>query len=81
MTPLELRAARIKLGLSVDGFARVVGVQAGRTVRRWEDGSRDIPGPVIILTWLMHMPAVRQALRVEEIRATANKAPSRAPES
>jgi DNA-binding transcriptional regulator YiaG len=65
MTPEELTAARHKLGLSVGQFATIVGVQAGRTVRRWEDGSRDIPGPVVILVWLMlNIPEVRKALRV-----------------
>lgn len=67
MTPHELRHARHRLGLSVDQFARVVGVAAGRSVRRWEDGTRDIPGPVIILTWLLlNVPAVRRALQVAD---------------
>ena len=67
MTREELRHARHRLGLSVDQFARVVGVQAGRTVRRWEDGSRDIPGPVSILPWLLlNLPPVRRALQVAD---------------
>ncbi|MGH2619531.1 MAG: helix-turn-helix domain-containing protein [Anaerolineales bacterium] len=49
MTPAELKHYRKSLGLSVEAFARAVGVMAGRTVRRWEDGTRDIPGPVIVL--------------------------------
>jgi hypothetical protein len=49
MTPAELKAARHSLGLSADGFARLVRVESGRTVRRWESGERDIPGPVIVL--------------------------------
>jgi transcriptional regulator with XRE-family HTH domain len=44
MTPADLKAARKALGLSAEGFARLVGVQSGRTVRRWERGDRDIPG-------------------------------------
>ena len=46
MTPADLKAARKALGLSAVGFARLVGVQSGRTVRRWERGDRDIPGTV-----------------------------------
>lgn len=46
--------ARQALGLSAEGFARAVRVESGRTVRRWEAGERDIPGPIITLLeiWL-----------------------------
>jgi transcriptional regulator with XRE-family HTH domain len=49
MTPAELKAARHALGLSAEGFARLINVQSGRTVRKWEAGDRDIPGPVIVI--------------------------------
>lgn len=54
MTPNELKSARHTLGLSAESFARAVHVESGRTVRRWEAGERDIPGPVIVLLriWL-----------------------------
>ena len=54
MTPAELKSARAALGLSAEGFARAVRVESGRTVRRWESGERDIPGPVLALLdiWL-----------------------------
>ena len=54
MTPADLKAARHVLGLSAEGFARAVRVESGRTVRRWEAGDRDIPGPVTVLVelWL-----------------------------
>jgi transcriptional regulator with XRE-family HTH domain len=59
--PSELRSARTTLGLSAEGFARLVGVESGRTVRRWEAGERDIPGPVRVLTEaLMESRAVRR---------------------
>ena len=45
-TPEELKAARHALGLSAEGLARMVRVESGRTVRRWEAGDREIPGPV-----------------------------------
>ena len=53
-TPADLvRSTRTALGLSAEGFARAVHA-TGRSVRRWEDGSRDVPGPVIVLCrlWL-----------------------------
>ena len=48
-TPDERKAARRALGLSADGLARVVRIEDGRTVRRWEAGEREIPGPVTVL--------------------------------
>jgi DNA-binding transcriptional regulator YiaG len=50
MAPDIFRAARAALGLSTDAFAKLVHVESGRTVRRWEAGERDIPGPVQVLT-------------------------------
>ena len=65
MTPAELKSARKTLGLSQADFARVVAVASDRTVRRWEDAERDIPGPVVVLTGLLlRFPAVRKALGV-----------------
>jgi transcriptional regulator with XRE-family HTH domain len=49
MTPAELKAARHALGLSAEGFARLVRVQSGRTVRRWEAGDAPIPGAVDVI--------------------------------
>lgn len=46
MTPANLKSARHALGLSAEGMARALQVSSGRTVRRWEAGDRDIPGPV-----------------------------------
>jgi DNA-binding transcriptional regulator YiaG len=48
-TPAELRAARDFLGLSAEGLARMLGVEDGRTVRRWEAGERELPGWVIVM--------------------------------
>jgi len=48
MTPAEFKAARHALGLSAEGMAKALQVASGRTVRRWEAGDRDIPGPVKI---------------------------------
>jgi len=49
MTPADLKSIRHSLGLSAEAFARLVRVESGRTVRRWEAGDRDIPGPVIVI--------------------------------
>lgn len=66
MTPAELKSARHALGLSAEGFARLVRVESGRTVRRWESGERDIPGPVAVLVdVLLTNAAARRRLGVE----------------
>jgi DNA-binding transcriptional regulator YiaG len=49
MTGQDLRRSRLALGLTLDEFARLVRVSSGRTVRKWEDGEREIPGPVTVL--------------------------------
>jgi DNA-binding transcriptional regulator YiaG len=60
VTPADLKSARTALGLSAEGFARLVRVESGRTVRRWEAGERDIPGPVqVLVDLLLALPAAR----------------------
>jgi transcriptional regulator with XRE-family HTH domain len=55
MTPIELREARRKLGLSTAALAKVLrlGSNGGRTVRRWEAGEFEPSGPVIVAIELM----------------------------
>ncbi len=50
MTPAELRAARVKLGLTQKALARELrmGEHGWQSVSAWESGSRDIPGPVAV---------------------------------
>lgn len=61
MTPGELKSARKSLGLSQAELARVVGVDSDRTVRRWENAERDIPGSVeVLLRLLVELPAARR---------------------
>lgn len=63
MTPNELKSKRHGLGLSAEAFARLVRVESGRTVRRWEAGDRGIPGPVeVILDVLEAVPAAKRWL-------------------
>lgn len=61
MTADEFRAIRNGLGLSAEGLATILQVHSGRTVRRWEAGEREVPGPVaVLLSALMESEAVRQ---------------------
>lgn len=64
MTPEEFKQARRKLGLSLSQVAELLQLgnednperwkEAARTIRRWEAGQRDIPGPVaVIMRWLL----------------------------
>ena len=65
MQPNELKAARAALGLSAEAFARLVHVESGRTVRRWEAGDSEIPGPVAVLVGaIMSSAAVRRYFRL-----------------
>ena len=45
----ELKAARRILGLSAEGLAMMVRMGDGRTVRRWESGESEVPGPVTVV--------------------------------
>jgi len=66
MTPDELKSIRRSLGLTADAFAALVRVANGRTVRKWEAGDRDIPGPVTVLAeGIRDHSAVRKWLGVE----------------
>ena len=54
MTPTEFKEARHTLGLSTAKLAELFQVSSGRTVRRWEAGDRDIPGPAkVLMRWLV----------------------------
>jgi hypothetical protein len=48
-TPEAVKEARNVLGLTVDQLARMLRVDAGRTVRRWEVAGATIPGPVTVV--------------------------------
>jgi DNA-binding transcriptional regulator YiaG len=77
MTPTQLKKARHALGLSAEGFACLVGVKSGRTVRRWESGEREIPGPVFYLLAMIQNPALAKYTRdVMVPHFRANKDPA-----
>jgi DNA-binding transcriptional regulator YiaG len=65
MTPTECKARRRALGLSTIEFGRVVGA-APRSVRRWEDGSQDVPRSAeIIVTLIETFPAARKFMGIK----------------
>lgn len=47
---MAIALALERLALTTGQAARVCGVDA-RTVRRWLDGTRDVPAPVLRLLW------------------------------
>jgi hypothetical protein len=62
-TPDELRAARSVFGLSAEGLAAMVRMGDGRTVRRWETGDSEIPGPVtVVLETAMDFLSEKEAI-------------------
>lgn len=80
MTPAELKSARHALGLSAEGFARLVRVESGRTIRRWEAGERDIPGPVTLVVELLQESAeARRHCGVGAVRIATPAGPVRRP--
>jgi DNA-binding transcriptional regulator YiaG len=65
MTPEEFLAIRVRLGLSHDSMGALMGV-GDRTVRRWENGERDIPGPVVLLMdCICDVPELREYLDLQ----------------
>lgn len=67
---VDVRAARRRLGMSQDRFARSFGVSAA-TVRNWEQGRRRPEGPArVLLAVIDREPeAVKRALGVTSGRA------------
>lgn len=67
MTPADLRAARLRLGLSAAKLARALrlGANGDRTVRRWEAGGNPIPGPAQVAVEMMQREALARATQGE----------------
>ena len=61
MTPNEFRKIRHRLGLSTRALANLLGVSDGRTVRRWEAGTRFVPGPITRLMRLLATGKIKPA--------------------
>ena len=76
MTPAELKSIRHALGLSARGLADALSDSDhaaikspvdSRTVRRWEDGTQDIPHPVVVLVKILLQRAKRSATKSANI--------------
>ena len=66
MSPDEFTQERRRLRFTQIDFAELVGVRSDRTVRRWEEGTKEIPGPVELLVELMlEVPEVLDYLDLE----------------
>lgn len=79
MTPAELKIMRKSLGLSQAEFARAVGVASDRTVRKWEDGEREIPGPVLTILGMIDGNNAARAWLIDGAKSqtSAGKIPMR----
>ena len=53
MTPTELKAIRVRYGLTQSGLAALLRISDKRTVRRWETGETPVSGPASIILELM----------------------------
>lgn len=60
MTPQQFKSARHALKLSARGMARALSDPDTperqvnpRTIRRWESGEQDIPGPAVVAVTMM----------------------------
>ena len=49
MTPTQIKAIRERAGLTQDQLAKLLRLSDSRTIRRYEDGSRAVSGPVSII--------------------------------
>ncbi len=70
MTPKQFKRTRERLGLSIDELADLLelGSNGDRTIRRWEAGEKDIPGPAILVMELCsEIPEVREYLNLQWI--------------
>ena len=52
LTPAEFTAIRLRLGLPRSGMAKALRSDH-RTIARWENGERPIPGPVVVAMALL----------------------------
>lgn len=59
------RRCRHALGLLVAGMAQTLRIADGRTIRRWETGERDVPGPVWVALGFLLRRAGERALAAE----------------
>lgn len=61
MTPAEMRDIREAAGLTQSELAQFFRLSGSRTIRRYEMGEREPPGPVILLYELLRTGAIAPA--------------------
>lgn len=49
MKPEQFKAIRTRARLSQSNLATILRISDGRSIRRWEDGTRAVSGPVSLL--------------------------------
>lgn len=49
MTPSEFKSIRTNANLTQEGLAKLLRLSDSRSIRRYEDGSREISGPISLL--------------------------------
>lgn len=54
MTPSQFKAIRTNASLTQEGLAKLLRLSDSRSIRRYEDGSREISGPISLLMELLH---------------------------
>lgn len=61
MTPEDLKTARRALGFSAEGFAKFLHLTDGAHVRKMENGSRPVSGPLeVLMEAIMSSRSVRR---------------------
>ena len=60
MTGEEFKAIRRTAGLSVSELAALLRIVDERAVRRWEDGTKEVSGPVSLLMELLALGVTRE---------------------
>ena len=63
MTPAEIKSIRERAGLTQDQLAKLLRLSDSRTIRRYEDGSRQVSGPVAILMEMLAAGELPQRYR------------------
>jgi|TARA_R110002012_G_scaffold16958_21_gene64547 DNA-binding transcriptional regulator YiaG len=63
MTPTEFKLIRERADLTQSQLARVLRLSDSRTIRRYEDGSRAISGPVTIILEMLEAGELPERFR------------------
>ncbi len=75
MTNEEFKAQQAKLGLTNTDMALVFGVSV-RTIEKWRQGKRSVPGPAIQLIRICHKYKGAVAFLLNAVKSRNNSPPS-----